>query len=32
MEKFVVHGPCTLKGEVTISGAKNCNIACHFTC
>lgn len=23
MEKFVVHGPCRLNGEVTISGAKN---------
>ncbi len=23
MEKFVVHGPCKLKGEVNISGAKN---------
>ena len=23
MEKFVVHGPCKLQGEVTISGAKN---------
>ena len=27
MEKFVVHGPCTLKGEVTISGAKNAAVA-----
>lgn len=27
MEKFVVHGPCSLKGEVTISGAKNAAVA-----
>ena len=27
MEKFVVHGPCTLKGEVTISGEKNAAVA-----
>lgn len=27
MEKFVVHGPCTLKGKVTISGAKNAAVA-----
>ncbi len=27
MEKFVVHGPCRLEGEVTISGAKNAAVA-----
>jgi len=27
MEKFVVHGPCRLQGEVTISGAKNAAVA-----
>ncbi len=27
MEKFVVKGPCKLKGEVTISGAKNAAVA-----
>ncbi len=27
MEKFVVHGPCSLNGEVTISGAKNAAVA-----
>lgn len=27
MEKFVVYGPCQLKGEVTISGAKNAAVA-----
>lgn len=27
MEKFVVHGPCKLNGEVTISGAKNAAVA-----
>ncbi len=27
MEKFIVHGPCRLEGEVTISGAKNAAVA-----
>lgn len=27
MEKFVVHGPCKLNGEVYISGAKNAAVA-----
>ena len=27
MRKFVVKGPCKLKGEVTISGAKNAAVA-----
>lgn len=27
MEKFVVHGPCRLSGEVNISGAKNAAVA-----
>ena len=27
MEKFVVHGPCRLTGEVKISGAKNSAVA-----
>ncbi len=27
MEKFVVHGPCRLEGEVYISGAKNAAVA-----
>ncbi|MDD3304006.1 MAG: UDP-N-acetylglucosamine 1-carboxyvinyltransferase [Clostridia bacterium] len=27
MEKFIVRGPCTLKGEVNISGAKNAAVA-----
>ena len=27
MKKFVVSGPCNLKGEVTISGAKNAAVA-----
>lgn len=27
MEKFIVHGPCKLEGEVTISGAKNAAVA-----
>lgn len=27
MEKFVVHGPCRLTGEVNISGAKNAAVA-----
>lgn len=27
MEKFVVHGPCKLKGTVNISGAKNAAVA-----
>jgi UDP-N-acetylglucosamine 1-carboxyvinyltransferase len=27
MEKFVVHGPCRLEGEVNISGAKNAAVA-----
>ena len=27
MEKFVVHGPCRLEGEVTVSGAKNAAVA-----
>ncbi|MDO4282786.1 MAG: UDP-N-acetylglucosamine 1-carboxyvinyltransferase [Clostridia bacterium] len=27
MEKFIVHGPCRLNGEVTISGAKNAAVA-----
>ena len=27
MEKFVVHGPCSLKGTVNISGAKNAAVA-----
>lgn len=27
MEKFVVHGPCRLEGEVIISGAKNAAVA-----
>ena len=27
MEKFIVHGPCRLNGEVSISGAKNAAVA-----
>lgn len=27
MEKFVVHGPCRISGEVNISGAKNAAVA-----
>lgn len=27
MEKFIVHGPCRLNGEVTVSGAKNAAVA-----
>ncbi len=27
MEKFIINGPCTLSGEVTISGAKNAAVA-----
>jgi UDP-N-acetylglucosamine 1-carboxyvinyltransferase len=27
MEKFVINGPCKLKGEVNISGAKNAAVA-----
>ena len=27
MEKFIVRGPCSLHGEVTISGAKNAAVA-----
>lgn len=27
MEKFIVHGPCKLEGEVTVSGAKNAAVA-----
>ncbi len=27
MEKFIVHGPCRLEGEVNISGAKNAAVA-----